>query len=68
MVAQRRGAGALAIHGRGEALAGKPLDARQLTAAAAAAVKDAAPIGKNEYKIALVRGVLEESLDRLRQA
>lgn len=50
------------------ALTGKPLDATAIEAAAAAAVKDSAPISKNEYKIALVRGVLEESLDRLRQA
>ena len=51
-----------------KALAGKPLDSASIAAAAEAAVKDAAPVGKNEYKIALVRGVLEETLGRLAQA
>jgi xanthine dehydrogenase YagS FAD-binding subunit len=41
-----------------KALAGKPLGAATMSAAAEAAGKDATPIGKNEYMIALVRGVL----------
>ena len=45
-----------------KALVGKPLDAATVEAAAAAAVKDAVALGKNEYKIALVRGILEETL------
>jgi xanthine dehydrogenase YagS FAD-binding subunit len=45
-----------------KALVGQPLDAATIEAAAAAAVKDAAAPGKNEYKIALVRGILEEVL------
>ena len=51
-----------------KALVGKPLDAASISVAAEAAVKDAAAIGKNEYKIALVRGILEETLNRLAQA
>lgn len=51
-----------------QALAGKPLDAASIAGAAEAAVKDASAPGKNEYKIALVRGVLEETLGRLAQA
>ena len=46
-------------------LTGKPLAAANITAAAEAAVKDAIAIGKNEYKIALARGVLEETLSGL---
>jgi xanthine dehydrogenase YagS FAD-binding subunit len=45
-----------------KALAGKPLDNATVEAAAAAAVKDAVAIGKNEYKVAMVRGILEETL------
>ena len=52
----------------GKALAGKPLDAGTISAAAAAAVKDAMAIGKNDYKIALARGVLEETLTGLAKA
>lgn len=48
-----------------KALVGKPLDNATVEGAAAAAVKDAVAIGKNEYKIALVRGILEETLLRL---
>jgi xanthine dehydrogenase YagS FAD-binding subunit len=48
-----------------KALAGKPLDAATISTAAAAAVKDAMAIGKNDYKIALARGVLEETLTGL---
>ena len=51
-----------------KALTGKPLDAATISAAAAAAVKDATGIGKNEYKIALARGVLEETLTGLAKA
>ncbi len=46
-------------------LIGKPLDSVTVEAAAAAAVKDALALAKNEYKIAMVRGILEETLLRL---
>ncbi|MCC7173687.1 MAG: FAD binding domain-containing protein [Bryobacterales bacterium] len=46
-------------------LAGRPLDAGAISQAAAAAVKGAFPLSKNEYKIALVRGILEETLASL---
>jgi len=49
-------------------LVGKPLDSATVEAAGAAAVKDAAAPGKNEYKIALVRGILEETLLGLAKA
>lgn len=49
-------------------LVGKPLNAATVAAAAEAAMKDAVAIGKNEYKIALVRGVLEETLLGLAEA
>ena len=45
-----------------KALVGKPLDNATVEVAASAAVKDAVAIGKNDYKIALVRGILEETL------
>ena len=45
-----------------KALVGRSLDASTVAQAAAAAVKDAAALPQNEYKIALVRGVLEETL------
>jgi xanthine dehydrogenase YagS FAD-binding subunit len=45
-----------------QALVGKPLDAATAEAAASAAVKDAAPLGENGYKVPMVRGVLEETL------
>jgi xanthine dehydrogenase YagS FAD-binding subunit len=45
-----------------KALVGKSLDAATVAQAAAAAVKDASALPQNEYKIALVRGVLEETL------
>ena len=48
-----------------KALVGKPLDNATVEVAASAAVKDAVAIGKNDYKIALVRGILEETLLRL---
>ena len=43
-------------------LAGKPLDSGVVEAAAQAAVQGAAALEKNQYKIALVRGILEETL------
>jgi xanthine dehydrogenase YagS FAD-binding subunit len=51
-----------------KALLGKSLDAATVAAAAAAAVKDAVPLPWNEFKVPLVRGVLEETLIRLSQA
>jgi len=48
-----------------KALVGKSLDAATAASAAAAAVKDATPLPRNEYKAPLVRGVLEETLIRL---
>ncbi len=48
-----------------KALVGKSLDAATAAAAAEAAVKDATALPKNEYKIPLVRGVLEETLTAL---
>ena len=50
------------------ALIGKALDHATVNAAAQAAVKDAVPLDKNGYKIALVRGILEETLLRLATA
>ncbi len=43
-------------------LTGKALDGPSIRAAAAAAVKDAAPLADNAYKVPLVRGILEEVL------
>jgi xanthine dehydrogenase YagS FAD-binding subunit len=51
-----------------KALVGKSLDAATATAAAAAAVKDATPLPWNEFKVPLVRGVVEETLLRLSEA
>ncbi len=51
-----------------KALAGKSLDNTTVEAAAQAAVKDAVALEKNGYKIALVRGILEETLLRLAKA
>jgi xanthine dehydrogenase YagS FAD-binding subunit len=51
-----------------KALAGRSLDAATVAAAAAAAVKDAVPLPWNEFKVPLVRGVLEETLTRLSEA
>jgi xanthine dehydrogenase YagS FAD-binding subunit len=48
-----------------KALLGKSLDAATATAVAAAAVKDATPLPWNEFKVLLVRGVMEETLIRL---
>jgi xanthine dehydrogenase YagS FAD-binding subunit len=43
-------------------LEGKSLTADTVAQAAAAAVKDASPLPRNEYKVPLVRGILQESL------
>jgi len=51
-----------------KALTGKPLDNVTVEAAAQAALKDAVPLEKNGYKIAMVRGILEETLLRLATA
>jgi len=51
-----------------KALLGKSLDNATVEAAAQAAVKDAVPLEKNAYKIAMVRGILEETLLRLATA
>lgn len=51
-----------------KALVGKPLDNATVEAAAMAAAKDAVALEKNQYKIALVRGILEETLLRLAKA
>jgi xanthine dehydrogenase YagS FAD-binding subunit len=48
-----------------QALAGRALDESAIQAAAAAAVKDAAPLSKNEYKVPLVSGILQETLTAL---
>ena len=48
-----------------KALVGRSLDAATAAAAAAVAVKDATPLSQNEFKVPLVRGVLEETLIRL---
>jgi xanthine dehydrogenase YagS FAD-binding subunit len=48
-----------------KALVGKALDAGAIAQAAAAAVKDASPLPQNEYKVPLVRGILEETLASL---
>jgi xanthine dehydrogenase YagS FAD-binding subunit len=45
-----------------EALVGKPLDAETVAAAADAAVEGAEPLSRNEYKVPLVRGIVEETL------
>jgi xanthine dehydrogenase YagS FAD-binding subunit len=48
------------------ALAGRPLDAATVTAAAAAAVEGAEPLEQNAYKVLLVKGIVEESLLAMR--
>jgi len=45
-----------------EALAGRALDAESARRAAEAAVIGAEPMGQNDYKVELVKGVLEEAL------
>ncbi|HRR15064.1 MAG TPA: xanthine dehydrogenase family protein subunit M [Thermoanaerobaculia bacterium] len=47
-------------------LTGRPLDAEAIREAAATAVAGAEPLAGNGYKVALVRGVIEESLLALR--
>lgn len=47
------------------ALAGRRLDAAAVTAAAEAAVRDAAPLSGNAYKVELVKGILREQLEGL---
>jgi xanthine dehydrogenase YagS FAD-binding subunit len=44
---------------------GKPLDGKTIAAAGAAAVKNAAPLGKNEYKIPLFIAIIEEELEAM---
>jgi xanthine dehydrogenase YagS FAD-binding subunit len=46
-------------------LAGRRLDARTIARAAEAAVSGAAPLEKNGYKVALLRGLVEERLEAL---
>ncbi len=48
-----------------KALIGQALDEHAVSLAAQAAVKNATPLEKNGYKIAMVRGILEETLLRL---
>lgn len=45
-----------------ELLVGKSFDAATVAQVAIAAVQDASPLSKNEYKVPLVRGILEETL------
>jgi xanthine dehydrogenase YagS FAD-binding subunit len=45
-----------------KALAGKALDGAAVAEAAAAAVKGASPFDSNRYKVALVKGMLEDTL------
>lgn len=47
------------------ALTGKPLDASSIAAASVAAAKGAEPLGKNAYKVELLRGLVTEELERL---
>lgn len=47
------------------ALTGKPLDASSIAAAAATAGVGAEPLGKNAYKVELLRGLVTEELERL---
>ncbi|MBL8294590.1 MAG: xanthine dehydrogenase family protein subunit M [Bryobacterales bacterium] len=51
--------------GAEKAIAGKPLSTEVILAAAQAAIQDAAPLAENEYKVPLVRGILEEALAAL---
>jgi xanthine dehydrogenase YagS FAD-binding subunit len=48
-----------------EAILGKRLDRETLTKAAEAAVKGAEPMGKNGYKIPLLKAVVEEEISLL---
>lgn len=47
-----------------EELKNKPLNAKTIAAAAAAAVADAVPLSKNSYKKAMFQGLLEEELSK----
>ncbi|HPC83475.1 MAG TPA: xanthine dehydrogenase family protein subunit M [Thermoanaerobaculaceae bacterium] len=47
------------------ALAGKPLDATTIAAAARAATAGAEPLAHNAYKVELLRGLLTDELERL---
>jgi len=46
-----------------QALAGRRLDAKTIAAAANAAAANAEPMDQNDYKVALVRGVVAEALE-----
>lgn len=46
-------------------LAGKPLDAATIAAAAAAATAGAEPLAQNAYKVELLRGLLTDELERM---
>jgi xanthine dehydrogenase YagS FAD-binding subunit len=48
-----------------EAILGKRLDRETLTKAAEAAVRGAEPMGKNDYKIPLLKAVVEEEISLL---
>ena len=47
-----------------QVLVGRPLDRATIQAAAAAAVEKAEPLEKNAYKVPLLRGLVEERLER----
>jgi xanthine dehydrogenase YagS FAD-binding subunit len=51
--------------GAEDALSGGPLDAENIARAAAASVEGAQPLEHNGYKVALVRGLMEETLRAL---
>ena len=51
-----------------KAISGQRLDAKTVTAAAAASVKGATPLAYNGYKVSLVRGIVEEALLGLQTA
>jgi xanthine dehydrogenase YagS FAD-binding subunit len=61
--------GAAPVPWRAEAaekeILGKPLDGKTIAAAGAAAVKNAAPLGKNENKIPLISAIIEEELEAM---
>jgi len=50
------------------AVTGKPLDAATIAAAAEAAVADAEPLSENGYKIPLVKGLVAEQLEAIRES
>ena len=51
-----------------KALAGKPLDAATISGGGSGGGESAMAVGENGYKIALARGVLEETLTGLANA